>query len=87
VRLISMMVELGVIVGGLGFETEAKCRDLAALATTSVSDPDEASRLREELAAQFSLLSFGTGLGTDVSRPWDELLDLVESVRRASRFN
>ena len=86
-RLISMMVELGVIVGGLGFETEAKCRDLATLATTSIPDPDEASRLREELAAQLSLLSFGTGLGTDISRPWDELLDLVESVRCASHLN
>ena len=86
-RLISLMVELGVIVGGLGFETEAKCRDLAALATTSISDPDEATRLREELTAQFSLLSYGTGLGLDISPYWDELLDLVESVRCASHLN
>lgn len=87
VRLISMMVELGVIVGGLGFETEARCRDLAALATTSISDPAEALRLQEELTAQFSLLSYGTGLGLDISPQWDELLDLVESVRCASLLN
>ncbi|TIO52841.1 hypothetical protein [Mesorhizobium sp.] len=82
-----MMIELGVIVGGIGFETEAKCRDLAALATTSIADPDEALRLREELTAQFSLLSFGTDLGLDISSYWDELLDLVESVRCASHLN
>ena len=86
-RLISMMVELGVIVGGLGLETEARCRDLAALATTSVSDPDEAMRLQDELAVQFSLLSYGTGLGLDISPQWDDLLSLVESVRCASRLN
>lgn len=86
-RLISMMVELGVIAGGVGFETEARCRDLAAMATFSVSDPDEALRLQEELAAQFSLLSYGTGLGLDIAPQWDELLDLVESVRCASLLN
>jgi len=87
VRLFSMMVELGVIVGGLGFETEARCRDLAALATTSVSDPDEAIRLQDELATQFSLLSYRTGLGLDISPHWDELVDLVELVRCASRLS
>lgn len=86
-RLISMMVELGVIVGGLGFETDARCRDLAAMATTSISDPDEALRLRNELAKQFSLLSYAAGLGLDISPYWDELLNLVESVRCASRLN
>ena len=86
-RLVSMMVELGVIVGGLGFETDARCRDLAALATTSVPDPAEALRLQEELRAQFSLLSYGAGLGQDISPYWDELLDLVELVRCASRLN
>ncbi|MDX8448568.1 hypothetical protein [Mesorhizobium captivum] len=82
-----MMVELGVIVGGLGFETDARCRDLAAMATTSISDPDEALRLQDELAEQFSLLSYGAGLGLDISSSWDELLNLVESVRCASRLN
>ncbi|MDX8512188.1 hypothetical protein [Mesorhizobium captivum] len=82
-----MMVELGVIVGGLGFETDARCRDLAAMATTSISDPDEALRLQDELAEQFSLLSYGAGLGLDISSCWDELLNLVESVRCASRLN
>lgn len=86
-RLISMMIELGGIVGCLGLETEAKCRDLAAQATTSVSDPNEAMRLRDELAAQFSLLSYGAGLGLDISPQWDDLLNLVESVRCASRLN
>ncbi len=62
-RLISIMVELGVIVGGLGLETEAQCRNLAVMATTSIPDPSEALRLQEELATQFSLLSYGSGLG------------------------
>lgn len=86
-RLISMMVELGVIVGGPGLETDARCRDLAAMATISISDPDEARRLQDELAQQFSLLSYGAGLGLDLSPYWDELLSLVESVRCASRLN
>ena len=86
-RLISMMVELGVIIGGLGFETEARCRDLAVMATTKIADPDEALRLQDELTEQFSLLSYGAGLGQDISSYGDELLDLVESVRSASRLN
>lgn len=82
-----MMLELGVIAGGLGFETQARCRDLAVMATTSIADRDEARRLQAELAEQFSLLSYGAGLGQDITSYWDELLDLVESVRCASRLN
>ncbi|CAN7730544.1 hypothetical protein LJR234_006470 [Mesorhizobium amorphae] len=86
-RLISIMVELGVIVGGLGLETEAQCRNLAVMATTSIPDPSEALRLQEELATQFSLLSYGSGLGVELSPHWDEMLDLVELVRCASSLN
>ena len=86
-RLISIMVELGVIVGSLGLETEAQCRNLAVIGTTSIPDPAEALRLQEELAAQFSLLSYGSGLGAKLSPHWDEMLDLVELVRSASSLN
>ena len=46
-----------------------------------------AMTLQDELTEQFSLLSYGAGLGQDISSYWDELLDLVESVRSASRLN
>jgi hypothetical protein len=87
VRLISIIVELGAIVASAGLETEQRCRDLAILATTAISDPLEALRLQEELAQQFSLLSFGNGLGLELAPYWDEMLDLVELIRCGSCLN
>ncbi|UVK38504.1 hypothetical protein LHFGNBLO_005674 [Mesorhizobium sp. AR10] len=83
-RLISIMVELGAIVAGAGLETEQRCRDLAVMVTGSITDPFEALRLQEELACQFSLLSYGGGFGLELAQYWDETLELVDLIRCAS---
>jgi hypothetical protein len=87
VRLISIMVELGAIVAGVGLETEQRCLDLAVTVTSSITDPLEALRLQEELAQQFSLLSFGNGFGLELAPYWHEMLDLVDLIRCASSLN
>jgi hypothetical protein len=87
VRLISIIVQLGAIVANTGLETEERCRNLAAMATTSIPDPLEAQRLQEELAVQFSLVSFGDSLGSELAPHWEEMLDLVDSIRCASSLH